>query len=144
MKKPLLILGVAILVIGVTAAVLLTGRETGSAPSDSELTSKQQTTQNEVAPQPENTAQSQSNTMSVAIENYAFMPASLTVKKGTKVTWTNKDTAAHTVTKQGDAGPSSGTLQQGESYTYSFDAVGTYSYFCGFHPSMKASVTVVD
>src|SRR3954451_4443487 len=37
----------------------------------------------------------------VAITNFAFSPASLTVKAGTKVTWTNKDGDAHTVTSTG-------------------------------------------
>src|SRR4029077_8663521 len=41
----------------------------------------------------------------VAIKNFAFAPAALTVKAGTTVTWTNQDTDAHTVTSQNNSGP---------------------------------------
>jgi plastocyanin len=82
-------------------------------------------------------------TTAVAIKNYAFAPAALTVKVGTKVTWTNDDTAPHTVTV--DSGPvkfNSPTLQKGDSFTYTFTTPGTYSYYCAVHPDMVASVTV--
>jgi plastocyanin len=79
----------------------------------------------------------------VAIKNYAFAPAALTVAVGTKVTWTNDDTAPHTVTVQ--SGPvkfASPTLQKGDTYTYTFTTPGTYSYYCAVHPSMTAKVVV--
>ncbi|MEE1805921.1 cupredoxin domain-containing protein [Streptomyces sp. BE133] len=42
----------------------------------------------------------------VTIKNFAFSPAKLTVKAGTKVTWTNTDPDTHTVTsKQGSGWP---------------------------------------
>jgi plastocyanin len=79
----------------------------------------------------------------VAIKNYAFVPAALTVAVGTKVTWTNDDTAPHTVTVQ--SGPvtfSSPTLQKGDTYTFTFTKAGTYTYYCAVHPSMVAKVVV--
>lgn len=79
----------------------------------------------------------------VAIENYAFSPAALTVAAGTKVTWTNKDTAPHTVTvSSGPVKFSSPSLQKGDTYTFTFTAAGTYSYYCAVHPSMVAKVVV--
>jgi hypothetical protein len=62
---------------------------------------------------------------------------------GTKVTWTNEDTAPHTVTIQ--SGPvtfGSPTLQKGDSFTYTFTTAGTYTYYCAVHPTMTASVVV--
>ena len=79
----------------------------------------------------------------VAIQNYAFAPASLTINAGTTVVWTNKDTAPHTVTvSSGPVTFSSPNLQQGDTFTYTFTQPGTYHYYCAVHPDMTASVTV--
>lgn len=81
----------------------------------------------------------------VDIKNFAFAPAVLTVKVGTKVTWTNQDSDAHTVTSQKNSGPlSSPALSTGQSFSYTFTAPGTYSYLCTIHPFMTATVTVTQ
>ncbi|MFD0632144.1 cupredoxin family copper-binding protein [Catenulispora yoronensis] len=77
------------------------------------------------------------------IAGFAFAPAALTVKVGTTVTWTNKDSDAHTVTSQGSGGPlQSKALADGESFSYTFTTPGTYAYLCTIHPFMTATVTV--
>lgn len=79
----------------------------------------------------------------VAITGFAFSPGALTVKVGTTVTWTNKDSDAHTVTSQGSGGPlQSKALATGETYSYTFTTAGTFSYLCTIHPFMTATVTV--
>ncbi|MGI0101776.1 MAG: cupredoxin domain-containing protein [Nitrosotalea sp.] len=76
-----------------------------------------------------------------------FDPASLSVKVGTTVTWTNQDAAAHTVTS-GDpsAGPSgtfdSGLIKPGNTFKYTFTTPGTTSYFCTIHPWMTGKIIV--
>jgi plastocyanin len=81
---------------------------------------------------------------SVMIQNYAFAPAALTVKVGDTVTWTNMDTAPHTVTvSSGPVTFASQSLQTGQTFSYTFTRAGTYQYYCAVHPDMKASVTVV-
>lgn len=81
----------------------------------------------------------------VSIMGFAFSPASLTVKAGTTVTWTNKDSDAHTVTSQGSGGPlASAALSTGQSYSFTFTKPGTYSYLCTIHPFMTATVTVTQ
>ncbi|WP_309235855.1 cupredoxin domain-containing protein [Amycolatopsis sp. SID8362] len=93
------------------------------------------------APPPSAAANSTTNT--VAIKDFAFAPASTTVKKGTTVTWTNQDQDAHTVTSTGSGGPlRSPTLQTGQSYQYTFTTPGTFEYLCTIHPFMTATVTV--
>ncbi|MBI3572843.1 MAG: cupredoxin domain-containing protein [Candidatus Kerfeldbacteria bacterium] len=77
----------------------------------------------------------------VTMSNLTFSPSSLTVKKGTAVTWTNNDSVAHTVTGD-NGGPASGQLGNGKTYSFTFDTVGTVAYHCSNHPSMTASVTV--
>ena len=78
---------------------------------------------------------------SVSIAGFSFSPATLRVKKGATVTWTNTDSAPHTVT--GDqGGETSGTLAQGQSYSFTFDALGTFPYHCRFHSGMRGTVEV--
>jgi amicyanin len=91
----------------------------------------------------------QSNDADVEIKNFAFSPAGLTVKVGTTVTWTNNDQVAHTVTvdEANEADPDfadSGSINPGETYSYTFTQAGTYDYHCTPHPMMKASVTVIE
>jgi plastocyanin len=82
-------------------------------------------------------------TNTVAIKNFAFDPATITVKAGTTVTWTNSDQDPHTVTSDGKAGPlNSKPLNQGDTYQYTFAVPGTFSYLCTIHPFMTATVTV--
>ena len=75
----------------------------------------------------------------VTILNFAFAPVTLKITAGTTVVWTNKDSVAHTVT---GARWSSGALNQGQSYAYTFKKPGSYTYHCAFHPSMIAHVVV--
>jgi plastocyanin len=79
----------------------------------------------------------------VAIENFAFAPAALTVPVGTTVTWTNQDSDAHTVTSTGKGGPlNSKAMNTGDTFSYTFTKAGTFPYLCTIHPFMTATVTV--
>lgn len=82
-------------------------------------------------------------TSSVTISNFAFSPASISVKVGTSVTWTNKDQDAHTVTDKGGAFGSQ-ALNTGASFKFTFTKAGTYSYYCTIHPFMVATVVVTQ
>ena len=80
-------------------------------------------------------------TDSITIQNFAFAPATATVKAGTTVTWTNHDQDAHTVSAM--SGPfHSPTLTTGQSYRYTFTTPGHYDYLCTIHPFMTATVVV--
>ncbi len=85
-------------------------------------------------------------TNTVDIKDYAFSPAKIQVKKGTSVTWTNQDTVRHDVTpdQESDNFKASKLLDKGESYSYTFDTIGTYSYNCSPHPYMKGTVEVIE
>jgi plastocyanin len=77
----------------------------------------------------------------VAIQNFAFNPATLNVQVGTKVTWKNLDSAAHHVVS--DTGAfDSGVLNNGQSYSFTFNQAGNYPYHCSIHPSMKGTIVV--
>jgi plastocyanin len=77
----------------------------------------------------------------VAISGFAFDPASLDVPVGATVTWTNDDGTQHTVTAR-DGSFDSGGLTQGQTFSQTFDTPGTFEYFCSFHPTMTATITV--
>jgi plastocyanin len=77
----------------------------------------------------------------VTIQNFAFAPASLTVKAGATVTWTNQDSPSHSV-KWDDGTASSAPLTTGSTYTRTFATAGTYAYVCGIHASMHGTIVV--
>jgi plastocyanin len=84
----------------------------------------------------------QSGTAKVTIQGFAFHPSSLTVKAGTKVTFTNEDSTTHTATSQGDSTIDSGNLAKGQTYTVTLSKAGTYNYICTIHQYMHGSITV--
>ena len=77
----------------------------------------------------------------VFIQGMVFNPATITVAAGTTITWTNKDAAAHTVTSTTNDF-NSGSLGTNKTFSFTFATAGTYPYYCTFHPTMTASVTV--
>lgn len=86
-------------------------------------------------------AASGATAMKVQIKGFAFNPGTLSVAVGTKVTWTNDDSVAHTVTAN-DGSFDSGQLQPGNSFSHTFSKAGTIAYHCNNHPSMTATIIV--
>ncbi|HLM83744.1 MAG TPA: cupredoxin family copper-binding protein, partial [Candidatus Bathyarchaeia archaeon] len=90
---------------------------------------------------PEPSSPSQAAVSPVTIENFAFSPANLTIKKGDTVIWTNKDSAPHQVAS--DDGKFQGpSLSKGQVYSFTFNETGVFPYHCAVHPTMKAAITV--
>ncbi len=82
---------------------------------------------------------------SVQILKDSYAPVSITVKTGETVTWSNVDTTpgnGHTVTSSGHGPLKSPSMSQGGTFSYTFSAVGTYSYYCAIHPDMTGTVVV--
>ena len=79
--------------------------------------------------------------------NECFIPSEVTVDVGGEVTWSNDDTAAHTVTAGSAAdGPSgvfdSSLFMAGTTFSHKFDVEGEFPYFCMVHPWMSGLVVV--
>ena len=88
-----------------------------------------------------NSSTSASTSNIITIQNFAFSPATTTVKVGTKVTWTNQDSTTHHVVS--DTGAfDSGNLNNGQSYSFTFTKAGSYPYHCSIHPSMTGTIIV--
>ena len=80
------------------------------------------------------------------IDDRCYAPSLILTKKGNSVTWVNEDSAFHSVTSGFYDSPTelfdSGHLDPFESFTFTFDEVGDYDYFCTLHPWMKGQVTI--
>jgi manganese oxidase len=85
-------------------------------------------------------------TATVEMKNIQFNPKTLTVSKGTTVTWTNSDSVAHDVTKQTGPGPDfksgSGDIGSGGAFKTTFNDPGTIKYECTVHPGMTGTIVV--
>ena len=85
--------------------------------------------------------------VAVSINDFIFNPTLIKIKKGTKVTWTNEGNIGHTVTSSESSpmgGLASELLANGQSYSFTFDTAGTYTYYCSPHPYMKGTVEVTE
>ena len=116
---------------------------------DSTSGAQQDNQQNTADQQPKESTNSPANasaTDEVEIEDFAFQPSAITVKKGTTVTWTNKDNVQHSIVPdtQSNAFDGSELLTKDESYSFTFNTPGTYPYHCGPHPNMKGTVVVTE
>src|SRR5579872_5846613 len=78
----------------------------------------------------------------VNIDNFSFSPATITVKAGTAVTWTNRDDIPHTVVADDKSSFKSKVLDTGEIFTFTPTKPGTYPYFCSIHPKMTGKLVV--
>ncbi|QUC64724.1 PEFG-CTERM sorting domain-containing protein [Nitrosopumilus sp. K4] len=81
--------------------------------------------------------------------NECYIPHEVTIDVGGEVTWSNDDTAAHTVTGgSANDGPSgvfdSSLFMAGATFSHKFDTAGTYPYFCMVHPWMEGVVVVQE
>jgi plastocyanin len=81
-------------------------------------------------------------TKTVLIQGFSFKPAHITIKRGTKVRWINKDSTAHTVTANKKRSFDSGRLGKGQRYKHTFKRAGKKPYHCEIHPDMKGRITV--
>ena len=89
----------------------------------------------------------QGNEASIIIQNQTFILSNIGVSVGTKVTWTNTDRMAHTVSSgirgSSDAGKLfKGFMDTDQTFNYTFTKAGTYPYFCSIHPGDTGTVIV--
>jgi plastocyanin len=82
---------------------------------------------------------SQSST--IVMMNLAFDPGTLTVSKGTAVTWQNNDGVTHTSTSDNGVWDT-GNISPGASKNVTFSNAGTFKYHCSIHPGMTGTIVV--
>lgn len=133
MNRPLLIPLAMLLAVAALAVA-------GCGGNDDEGSSST-TTSGAAAPKPQGAA----GKPTVSMKDIQFIPQTITAKVGQKITWTNDDSVAHTVTKNKDfkgSGPESDTVEPGATYTFTPKKAGTIPYFCEIHPNQTGSITV--
>jgi plastocyanin len=115
---------------------------TVTTPQQTTITTTQQTAVATTQPAPA------AGNATVTIKNFAFAPQTVTVTKGSTVTWVNEDAFEHTVVNDASGSNAAGavfksnSLAKGASYSFTFTTPGVYPYHCGIHPSMTATITV--
>lgn len=151
MNRTIVSVLIGLVIIGGGIAVLVTSDNKNDQATTSSSGSKDDTMQNmpeSSAPQSNSSSSSEiaSGSVDVEIKDFAYSQKTLKVKKGTKVTWTNRDSVKHDVVpdSQSESFKKSDLLSNGESYNIVFDTVGSFVYHCSVHPNMKASVEVVE
>ena len=79
----------------------------------------------------------------IKIQNFAFVPATLTVAPGTTVTWTSNDEEPHNIVSIDQPRRfRSPAIEEGDKFTFVFDQAGTYKYICAVHPHMEGTIIV--
>ncbi|MCA9812658.1 MAG: cupredoxin domain-containing protein [Nitrosarchaeum sp.] len=78
--------------------------------------------------------------------DHCYVPSIITINKGESVTWKNEDSAFHSVTSGFYDEPTelfdSGYLDPYQTFSFMFEASGTYDYYCTLHPWMAGQVIV--
>lgn len=133
-----------VLAVASTACAGTGGETTTTQPDEATTTTEAMTTTTEAMT---TTTEPMSTTSaggaegaSLTIQNFAFTGTE-TVSAGTAVTVTNQDGVSHTWTSEDDVWDS-GSLSNGESFEFTFDQPGEYSFFCKFHPQMTGTISV--
>jgi plastocyanin len=84
----------------------------------------------------------------------SYNPNLIESKVGDILSWRNDDSSPHTVTSSSSAAAAagdnnsittfdSGVLMRGETFSFTFDMEGEYSYFCTLHPNMVGTIVVI-
>jgi plastocyanin len=86
-------------------------------------------------------------TVKVLMKDIAFLPRSVTVRKGGTVTWLNGDRLEHDVAKRSGPGRNftsgePGGLAPGDTYENAFRTPGNIAYYCRVHPRMRGTIAV--
>lgn len=140
-KKAVIIVIIFVVILGIYYFV------SKNSTTDTAPTLNNQDTNNEASSTNPTTSSLKTSTTSkvasvaVSLKNLAFYPSTSNIKIGTKVRWTNKDVVNHTIVS--DSGTfNSGTLSPGQSFSFTFNKLGSVNYHCTIHPAMKGLIII--
>lgn len=84
-----------------------------------------------------------SATVTVHIQDSAYVPAVVTIAPGTVVRFVNDGSHTHTVTAANGSFDSTG-LDTGNAWAYRFSKSGTYAFYCALHTNIRGKIIVRD
>jgi plastocyanin len=79
----------------------------------------------------------------VHIKDFRFQPGQLTVRVGDHITWINDDSFQHSASAD-DQSWGTRLLDRGQRWLWVPETPGRYSYHCFAHPTMRATLTVLE
>ena len=121
--------------------IALMGSSGSTTTSSSSTTSSSTTTSSSSTTSSSTTSTTDDSSNRVRIDDFAFLPATLTVGVGVTVTWRNDDGVTHRVVADGGsfAGPD---IPPGGTFSHTFNTPGVFTYHCGIHPFMHGTINV--
>lgn len=90
------------------------------------------------------------NEVKIDLTNTSFVPKTIRIRAGTKITWTNSDNIEHYINT--DSHPAhtyyptqnSKALKKGDTYSLTFTEAGIYPYHCSAHADSMSGRIIVD
>lgn len=79
----------------------------------------------------------------ILITDLEYLPKIIKVSIGDRITWTNKDIIPHTVTASDDSWDSK-LLNQGEQWHLDITSNLDLTYYCRYHPLMRAAIEIIE
>jgi len=68
----------------------------------------------------------------VSVQDEVFVPPQVEFVAGNTLTWSSDGAEQHTITAD-DGSFDSGIINPGDTFAFTFDASGTYPYYCQIH-----------
>lgn len=79
----------------------------------------------------------------ITLSGVTFTPSDVTIAPGTTVRWRNAQAVGHTITPDGHSEWNRQTMtNEGQIFLHTFDAAGTFPYFCEPHLSQGMTGTI--
>jgi plastocyanin len=131
-------------VIGLAAGLSACGGGSSTSSSTTTSTTSAASTSTTSSSTTATTGGGGASATSINIQNFAFQPASTTVKAGARITVKNSDSVAHTVTADNNAF-NTGDISASGTKTFTAPSnPGTFPYHCSIHPFMHGTLTVTS
>lgn len=121
----LILLVAVLLIVGLAYSLTRSDKPASPVATDTPLTSE--------------TAQ---ETAQVNITAQGFSPATIKIKQGTTVTWTNTDAAAHSLKSDVPGLETDEALNQNDQFSFMFETLGTFTVYDAGNPELKNVVEV--